>query len=188
MAYRKTPRLIFPVGDFKNISSGFGEMNVYDEKLWGKHLGIDISVPAETKVFAIGRGVVAYSKLHPGEFSEDGKLLKRNWGGIMIIAHKNPKDKKVFYSVYGHLGKRYFKKGDLIEIGDLIGVIGKSLSESNGGWEEEHLHFGIYSGPFHDKVLPGYYKENGDKSTTEVAYWKEPVAYIKNYNEGNMIN
>jgi murein DD-endopeptidase MepM/ murein hydrolase activator NlpD len=188
MAYRNTPRLIFPVGDFKNISSGFGEMNVYDDTLWGKHLGIDIAVPGETKVFAIGRGIVVYSKLHSGEFSEDGKILKRNWGGIIIIAHKNPKDKKVFYSVYGHLGRRYFKKGDLIEIGDMIGLIGKSMTESNGAWEEEHLHFGIYSGPFHGKVLPGYFKENDGKRVTEPEDWKDPVAYIKYYNEESMIN
>jgi len=187
MAYRNTPRLIFPVNDFINISSGFGEMNVYDDTLWGKHLGIDVSASAETKVFAIGRGIVVYSKLHPGEFSEEGNILKRNWGGIMIIAHKDPRDKKVFYSVYGHLGRRYFKKGDLIEIGDVIGVIGKAMSESNGAWEEEHLHFGIYSGPFHNKVLPGYYKETANKSATEPEYWKDPVAYIKYYTEENSV-
>ena len=187
MAYRITPNLMFPVGNFKNISSGFGEMNVYDKQLWGKHLGIDISAPAETKVFSIGRGTVVYSKLHAGEFSEDGKtIVKRNWGGITIIAHKDSKTKKAFYSIYGHLGKRYVKKGDTIEMGGLIGVIGKSMSESNGAWEEEHLHFGIYEGPFHARVLPGYFKEQDDKeNTTELEYWKEPVSFIKNYNPKN---
>lgn len=183
MAYRITPNLIFPIGNFKNISSGFGEMNVYDKRLWGQHLGIDISVSCDTKVFSIGRGVVVYSRLHPGEFSENGEVIKRNWGGIVIVAHKEPKSKEIFYSLYGHLGKRYVKRGDPIEMGGIIGTIGKAMSESNGAWEEEHLHFGIYTGPFHGKVLPGYYKENG---LTEVEYWKEPVSFIKKYNSKNI--
>lgn len=187
MAYRITPNLIFPIGNFKNISSGFGEMNVYDKKLWGKHLGVDISAPNETKIFSIGRGTVVYSKLHPGEFSESGEILKRNWGGIIIIAHKYPKTKKVFYSIYGHLGKRYVKKGDSVEMGGLIGLAGKSMSESNGIWEEEHLHFGIYTGPFHNRVLPGYFKEKEDaENVTELEFWKEPISFIKNYNPRNM--
>jgi len=177
-----TPRLMLPTGNFKNISSGFGEMNVYDRQLWGKHLGIDIAVPYDTKVFSVGRGVVVYSKLHPGEIAEDGNVKKRNWGGIIIIAHKDPKTKKVFYSLYGHLGRRYMKRGDAVEMGTLIGTIGRSMSESNGAWEEEHLHFAIYSGPFHNRVLPGYFKEGG---MTEEAYWREPISFIKNYNSKN---
>lgn len=183
MAYRYTPSLIFPTGNFKNISSGFGEINIYDRKLWGKHLGIDIDIPYETKVFSIGRGTVVYSKLHPGEISEDGKILKRNWGGIIIIAHKSPATRKVFYSLYGHLGRRYVKRGDAVEMGQIIGTIGKSMSESNGAWEEEHLHFSIYAGPFHNRVLPGYFKEGG---STEENFWKEPVSFIKNYNAKNI--
>lgn len=148
---------------------------------WGIHLGIDISVPAQTKVFSIGRGVVVYSKIHPGEFSETGKIIKRNWGGIVITAHKNPKTKKTFYSLYGHLGVRYVKKGDKVELGELIGTVGKSMSESNGIWEEEHLHFGIYEGPFHFRVLPGYFREK--ENNTDPDSWKDPVSFIRKYNQ-----
>ncbi len=179
MTYRNTPILNFPIGNFKNISSQFLKKNSYDGQDWGKHLGVDIVAHAETKIFAIGRGTVVYSKLHPGEFSETGEIKIRNWGGIIIIAHKNPKTKEKFYSLYGHLGRRFVKKGDFIEIGDIIGKIGKSMSESNGGWRQEHLHFGIYQGPFHQKVLPGYYK--GETGTGEPRFWKEPIEFIRNY-------
>jgi murein DD-endopeptidase MepM/ murein hydrolase activator NlpD len=180
MAFRNTPTLNLPIGNFKNISFKFGDPSMHDKKYWGLHLGVDIGAPADTKVFSIGRGTVVYSRLHPGEFSEEGKIIQRNWGGIIIIAHKNPNNKKIFYSVYGHLGKRYLKKGDAVELGDLIGTIGKAMSESNGIWEEEHLHFAIYSGPFHGKVLPGYFTEGA--GLTRLEDWEEPVEFINNYN------
>ena len=179
MAYRNTPTLNLPLKQISRILSQFKDGNIYDRRFWGVHLGIDIAVKANTEVYSIGRGNVVYSKLHPGEFTDDGKILKRNWGGIMILAHKNPKNKNIFYSLYGHLGKRYVKEGDSVEIGELIGLIGKSMTESNGIWENEHLHFSIYSGPYHAKVLPGYYKEN--LKNTSLKYWKEPLEFIKKY-------
>lgn len=179
MAYRQTPTLNFPIGNLKNISLKFRQPSMYDKKFWGMHLGTDIEAKEGTRVFAIGRGTVVYSKLHPGEFSDEGKIIRRNWGGIVIIAHKNPRDKNVFYSLYGHLGKRYVKRGDLVEMGDLLGTVGKTMSESNGIWENEHLHLSIYKGPFHGKVLPGYYREN--ETPTLLENWHDPIDFINNY-------
>lgn len=183
MAFRNTPKLIYPIENINNISSKFRDGNFYGGKDWGIHLGVDIPANFETKVFSIGRGTVVYSKLHPAKLNEDGKINKMNWGGIVITAHKNPKTKKVFYSLYGHLGKRYVKKGDNIEMGELIGTIGKSTSESNGGWKEEHLHFGIYHGPFHGRVLPGYLDEK--KENTKMEYWSEPIMFLSEYKNLN---
>ena len=180
MAYRITPNLNYPIGNFKNITFPFAAEGNFDGQSWGTHLGVDISAKAGTKVFAIGRGVVVYSKLHAGEFSTDGKILRRNWGGIIIIAHKKPFVKEIFYSLYGHLGKRYFKRGDAVDAGDVIGTVGASLTESNGIWEDEHLHFSIYQGPFHKRVLPGYFKA-GEKTTTKMEHWKDPINFINNY-------
>ena len=180
MAYRNTEKFIYPLGNFKNVFLGFNEISFYDKEYWGVHLGVDFNAKAGTKVFASGRGVVVYSKLHLGEFNEDGSIGQRNWGGIVIIAHKNPRNKKVFYSLYGHLGKRYVKEGDKVEAGDLIGMVGASMSESNGIWENEHLHYAIYQGPYHGKVLPGYYKKENETTTME--YWNDPIEFIKSYN------
>ena len=180
MAYRNTYKLIYPLGNFKNTNLNFNEISFYDDKYWGVHLGVDMIAKAGTKVFAIGRGVVVYSKLHLGELNANGSIKQRNWGGIVIIAHKNPNDKKVFYSLCGHLGKRYVKIGDGVEAGDLIGTIGESMTESNGLWESEHLHFSIYHGPFNKKVLPGYYKKESDNTMLE--YWEDPIKFIKKYN------
>ena len=184
MTSRNTPKLIYPIENTNNVSSKFRDGNFSGGKDWGIHLGVDIPASFETKVFSIGRGNVVYSKLHPAKLSEDGKIDEMNWGGIVIIAHKNPKTKKVFYSLYGHLGKRYVKKGDNIEMGELIGTIGKSASESNGGWKEEHLHFGIYHGPFHERVLQGYLNEKSEN--TKMEYWSEPLMFIDEYNNLNL--
>lgn len=190
--YRDTDKLVFPLKLLKNNSNVTLNFNEhYSEKAgkkeinWGVHMGIDIKTPAETKVFSIGRGVVVYSKIHAGELSPEGKILKRNWGGIVIIAHQNPKNKKTFYSLYGHLGKRFVKKGDFVELGEMIGTIGKSMTESNGIWEDEHLHLAIYVGPFHERVLPGYYKK--EKKNTKLIYWKDPISFIKRYNRKGSI-
>jgi len=181
MPYRTTPKLIFPVENFKKIQDDFRDLGFFQGKDWGVHLGIDIKLQAETKIFSIGRGTVVYSKLHPAEFSDQGELTKKNWGGVVIIAHHNYKSKKTFYSLYGHLGKRYVKTGDLVEMGELIGTIGKSLSESNGGWKSEHLHFAIYHGPFHGKVLPGYLSK--EEENTKMEYWSDPETFIEQYNQ-----
>lgn len=187
MNVRTTSKLIYPIENFQDgVDDQFRDKGFFQGKDWGIHLGVDFSLPAETKVFSIGQGTVAYSKLHPAEFDENDKIKKQNWGGVVIIAHKNPKTKKVFYSLYGHLGKRYVKKGDLIEMGELIGTIGKSGSKSNGGWAEEHLHFAIYHGPFHEKVLPGYFSE--EQELTKIEYWSEPINFIKQYNQTYLKN
>lgn len=190
---RDTEKLILPLAKINknDIALKFNEHFIEEtpgkkEIDWGMHMGIDIKSPFETKVFSIGRGVVVYSKLHAGEFSPKGKkILKRNWGGIVIIVHQNPKNKKFFYSLYGHLGKRYVKKGDFVEMGEMIGTIGKAMTESNGIWENEHLHLAIYVGPFHERVLPGYYKR-GNK-ITKLLYWKDPMSFIKRYNRKGSI-
>lgn len=182
MGVRTAFKLIYPIENFHDeINDQFRDNGFFKGKDWGIHLGVDFSLPAETKVFSIGRGTVVYSKLHPAEIDEQDNIKKQNWGGIVIVVHKNPKTKKLFYSLYGHLGKRYVKKGDLIEMGELIGTIGKSRSKLNGGWTEEHLHFAIYHGPYHDKVLPGYFNEK--QGLTKIEYWSEPINFIKLYNQ-----
>jgi murein DD-endopeptidase MepM/ murein hydrolase activator NlpD len=128
---------------------------------------------------AIGKGIVVYSSIHLGKLAKDGTIKKRNWGGVVIIAHHNTKNKLNFFSVYGHLGKCLLKKGDVIDAGKVIGTIGKSMTPKNGLWEEEHLHFGIYTGPFDGKVLPGYYKKEAE--LTKMEYWQEPISFIKDY-------
>lgn len=173
MAYPLTPNLRYPLDNYRVNSYRFGEDCTYDGVRWGIHLGEDVNRRAGTYVRATGRGRVVYSALHKGSAE------KRNWGGIVIVAHKHPKTRKVFFSLYAHLGKRTVRRGQRIEEGQVVGAIGKALSPENGWWEDAHLHLAIYTGPWRGRVLQGYYRE--DQKLTRLSWWKKPGEWIKNY-------
>ncbi|MFZ5364658.1 MAG: M23 family metallopeptidase [Patescibacteria group bacterium] len=172
MAYPYTPKLILPLEKYKVNSYKFGQKCTYDKVYWGIHLGEDINIKAGTAVKSIGRGKVVYSALHPGSKE------KGNWGNIIIIAHKNPKTKKAFYSLCAHLQNRLVKKGDRVKAGQKIGTVGKASTPQNGWWKEAHLHFAIYMGPWTGKVLPGYWKKG---SKTKLSHWKTGSKFVKVY-------
>jgi murein DD-endopeptidase MepM/ murein hydrolase activator NlpD len=172
MAYPYTPKLIFPLKKYQITGLQFGARGIFQGVDWGIHLGEDISVRAGATVRAVGRGRVIYSALHPGSREHS------NWGNIIIIAHKNPVTKKIFYSLYGHLGRRLKERGEKVECGEKIGFIGKSYTASNGWWKA-HLHFAIYIGQWSGVVLPGYY-HSGQKRT-QLRFWKKPSQFIVNY-------
>lgn len=178
MAYPYTPKLNFPFADYKVNGDKFGKRCRHDGIDWGVHLGEDCNIRAGTRVKAIGRGKVVYSALHASEKSPK-RGGKRNWGNIVIIAHKHPRAKKVFFSLYAHLGKRLVEKGSKVSPGDVIGVVGRAWSQENGWWEESHLHLGVYLGPWKGVVLPGYWKK--DEKRTRFKDWVEPSKFIKSY-------
>lgn len=181
MAYPYTPNLIYPIKYWIRTKKkfGFGKIYSYSDKKgkrikWGKHLGEDADKRAGMPVVAIGRGRVVLSAIYPGKDKSH-----RNWGNIIIIAHKSPKTKKPFYSLYAHLGNRLVLKGDPIWTGRKIGEVGKGLTRENGWWEDAHLHFGIYTGPWKGVVLPGYNKTNREEG--KIKYWRKPTDFIRNY-------
>ncbi len=175
MAYPYTEKLALPLKHCHLNSYHFKQKCYYDNVYWGIHLGEDINCPANTKVFCIGRGRVVYSTIHPGDKN------KKNWGNIIIVAHKNPLTKKVFFSLYAHLQKRFVKKGDSLKLNQIIGTVGKSNSPENGYWKEAHLHFAIYTGKWNGLVLPGYWKEGDFR--TKLSDWKNPIKFISSFNK-----
>lgn len=147
--------------------------------LWATHLGDDVVVPAGTKVYAIGDGEVVWSQMRPGED------LKRNWGGIVVLGHQaqaqNPNDKfQKFYSVYGHMKNLSVKVGDHVKTGRQIGIVADSYTPENGWWKIPHLHFAIYTGPWQNKILPGY--KRIEEFRTKVKWWQDPKIFIDQYN------
>jgi len=178
MAYPFTPELDSPLKNWQVNDTKFLQSQAYSEVNWGLHLGEDCNTKPGTSVRAIGRGKVVYSDLHASEEPPQAEGKEgSNWGNIIIIAHKNPSTKKVFFSLYGHLKKRLVEKGDRIKRGQKIGEIAEGWTRANGWWEESHLHFAIYIGGWKGEVLPGAYRK-GAEDRTKLEDWIAPTEFL----------
>ncbi|MDP2838191.1 MAG: M23 family metallopeptidase [Candidatus Moranbacteria bacterium] len=172
MTLPPAPKLVFPLDSYLVNGAPFGKRAAHDGVFWGVHLGEDCVVPAGTDVRAIGRGKVVYAALHPGTAD------KGNWGHIVIIAHRRPRTKEIFHSLYAHLGTSFKRIGETVECGEPLGFIGEAFTLENGFWEA-HLHFAVYVGPWSDEVLPGYWKEGEVRTRPE--WWRVPSEFITEY-------
>ncbi len=108
-----TGKFAMPVLNYR-ITSYYG-------KRWGRlHKGLDII--GNTRIMAADNGVIEFA----------GK--KNGLGNAIIINHKNG-----YKTVYGHLSKINVKKGQIVEKGDVIGIMGNT-----GNSTGTHLHFEIH--------------------------------------------
>ncbi|WP_276356494.1 M23 family metallopeptidase [Cohnella caldifontis] len=109
-----TGKFMWPVAAHR-ITSYLGER-------WGRtHKGIDMI--GKSTIMAADSGVVEFAGYNSGGL-----------GNAVIINHKNG-----FKTVYGHMKKLNVKKGQIVEKGDPLGVMG-STGHSTG----THLHFEVY--------------------------------------------
>ncbi len=96
------------------------------------HLGIDVWIPAGTKIYAPIKG-----KIH--SFAFNNKFL--DYGYTLILSHESGSQK--FHTLYGHLGAEFFKswvRGSKISAGTCLAQVGGKAV--NGGWYP-HLHFQV---------------------------------------------
>lgn len=112
---RRGQKFLWPVPKHSKISSLYGKRNGRN------HDGIDIPAPTGTKIIAAQEGVVVYS----------GNKL-RGYGNLTIISHGE------YLSVYAHAKKNLKRKGDKVQKGEMIALVG-STGRSSG----PHLHFEI---------------------------------------------
>jgi len=195
--------LQLPVRDYQVGGYAFGEKIRRRGLLWATHLGDDVTVPAGTAVTAIGEGAVVLAEVRAGT------AQRRNWGGVVVLAHQlrdtrhetrvtgdesrdtghelrdREETSEQFYSVYGHLTDLQIKTGDRVAMGQQLGVVAGSLTPENGWWQREHLHFGIYVGPWRGAVLPGWWRPEawlwGRGRRTRRSWWRDPRAFIKEH-------
>lgn len=103
----------------------FGSSRTYNgvEKSW--HKGLDLANKEGTLVVAPLKGKVVLA-------------MKDSFynGNLLIIDHG-----KKIYSIYAHLYDIIAKNGDIVEVGDPVGLIG-TTGRSTG----PHLHWGVYVG------------------------------------------
>ncbi|NVJ53647.1 MAG: M23 family metallopeptidase [Campylobacteraceae bacterium] len=110
-------KFIYPLET--KITSDFGKKRVYNGTLKSYHSGTDYRASVGTKIKASndGKVVIAKNRFYAGN--------------SIVIDHGNG-----IYSGYYHLSKMYYKEGDLIKKGDILG-----LSGSTGRVTGPHLHF-----------------------------------------------
>ena len=151
-----TPKLALPFPEFKvnSYPFGFHYIDLNDNYDWGYHVAEDHDITAGTKVSAIGDGVVVYTANHRGKMGERFGLYQ-NYGGVVIVAHRFKKPRKLksgqlislFYSLYGHIDEIKVDVGQRLKLGEELGRIATGFTPKNGLWNEEHLHFGIFLDP-----------------------------------------
>jgi murein DD-endopeptidase MepM/ murein hydrolase activator NlpD len=116
----------FKKGMYKNVdlTPGFGNRINPVSNLTEFHTGIDVNLPVNAEIMAVG----------------PGKVIKSEWfggyGNFIEIDHGNG-----IKSRYGHLNELLVKKDETVEMGQIIGLCG-----STGYSVEPHLHFEIMKG------------------------------------------
>ncbi len=107
---------LWPLDGKEKVSSPFGMR-------WNRHhKGIDIPAPKGTPILAAKSGVVVYRGFH-----------KRGYGNVVILEHENG-----VRTLYAHASKTIVKKGKFVEVGQVIGYVGRT-----GKTTGAHLHFEI---------------------------------------------
>lgn len=111
------------------VSSFYGTRNDPFHGHKANHMGLDIAADAGTPVYAMQEGVISFS----GNKGGYGKCVKINHFFYLV-----PELPQVT-TLYGHLSKIYVKEGELVQRGQVIGLIG-STGRSTG----PHLHYEVF--------------------------------------------
>lgn len=111
-----------PVGVPYRLTSNYGVRVDPFNKRPGWHNGIDMAAYHAAPIVAAGPGVVSYAGPRAG------------YGRLVEVDHGHG-----FKSRYGHLSGTTVKKGDTVEVGDLVGKMG-TTGRSTG----DHLHFEVW--------------------------------------------
>lgn len=105
--------------EFSRVSSGYGMRFHPVHGGMRPHLGVDFAAPTGTPVRTVGDGVVEFAGWQGG------------YGNIIVVQHRNNQA-----TAYAHLSGIQVQKGQKVEQGQTIGLVG-STGVSTG----PHLHF-----------------------------------------------
>lgn len=99
------------------------------------HTGIDIDAPIETPVHAAGSGTIRWAGygLYMNDQDKDDP-----YGLAVAIEHDFSYQGQKLYTIYAHLDRVDVKKGQHVNTGDPIGIVGNT-----GNTTGPHLHFEI---------------------------------------------
>ncbi len=133
-----------PSGAMVYDAQPFGAMN---EKRHGHHTGEDLNgiggenTDLGVEVSAAGRGLVVYSGKPSAE-----------WGNVVVLAHRIPKERGVIQTLYAHLDTRDVRVGQMVSRGQRVGSIGTA-----DGKYLAHLHFEVIRSQSTEAGMRGYH-------------------------------
>jgi|TARA_B110000091_G_C13753741_1_gene448911 murein DD-endopeptidase MepM/ murein hydrolase activator NlpD len=134
VSFRKLALQLLPNGhplDFDRVSSKFGKRNHPISHTDINHLGVDLTTPTGSPIYATADGVVIALQNNPKSY---GKLIKINHG-------------LGFSTIYGHLNKINVDRNEVVIKNQLIGYSGNT-GLSTG----PHLHYEVRFG--HKAINP----------------------------------
>ena len=116
---------------FSRVSSGYGMRFHPISGNRKPHLGIDYAAPTGTPVRTVADGVIQFAG------------WQRGYGNVIFVQHRQDK-----VTVYAHLHRIHVRKGQRVDQGQLIGLVG-----STGASTGPHLHFEYRVGGDHRDPL-----------------------------------
>jgi murein DD-endopeptidase MepM/ murein hydrolase activator NlpD len=113
------------------------------------HTGVDIDAPFGTKILAAGPGVVVWADW--GLFLEAPGALDDPYGQAVVVRMDFGRDDKPLYSVYAHMSRIIAVRGQKVNTGDVLGLVG-----ATGATTGPHVHFEVRWGEnsFHHTYNP----------------------------------
>lgn len=126
---------IAPIPGDAYISSSFGMRLHPIHKMRMMHLGCDFAAPKGSPVIAASSGLVTTSIT---------KADSSTYGKHVILGHDD-----VYWTLYAHLSKVFVNEGDIVEMGDTIGLVGNTGNSTN-----PHLHYEVLKGEDQKRLNP----------------------------------
>lgn len=105
----------------------------------GTHIGLDVGVPKNTRLFALNPGRVI--EAHPNDISQFFRPKP-----VYILTEDNPntkKDESGYVEIYGHMWTNAVSSGQKVKPGQFLGTSGEQtyIGTMNPDGTGEHLHF-----------------------------------------------
>lgn len=130
-----------PLNGWYSITSPFGNREGEYE---GMHTGIDL-VSSDKNIYAAGKGVVTRSN------------VETEGGNVIEITHTDRSGRE-YVTQYAHLSVRGVNVGDVVNAGDVIGVMGDTGTMASG----VHLHFAMWNNETNEYYNPRKLFKNAD--------------------------
>lgn len=113
------------------------------------HTGVDIDAPYGTRILAAGPGTVVWADW--GLFYEAPGDINDPYGQAVVLRMDFGHEGQPLYSVYAHMSRIIAVRGQHVETGDVLGLVGDT-----GATTGPHVHFEVRWGEnsFHNTYNP----------------------------------